>query len=110
MTTPLHLANHPTHVVLDLGCTRSIGPSTAIERFKKHAWYDGITIEFRPCDKSFVFANSKTETCKETCKESCTIHFPTLPPCSTKVDVLETIDVSVLFSLSLSGERLGYDC
>ena len=29
VTTPLNLANHPTHVVLDLGCTRSIGSRAA---------------------------------------------------------------------------------
>ena len=37
--TPLNLVSHPTHVVLDLGCIRSIGPRAAIEGFKKHAWY-----------------------------------------------------------------------
>ena len=37
MATPLNLANHPTCVVLDLGCARWIGSRTAIERFKKHA-------------------------------------------------------------------------
>ena len=37
VATLLNLANHPTHVVLDLGCTRSIGSIAAIERFKKHA-------------------------------------------------------------------------
>ena len=31
--------------------------------------------------------------------ESCIIHFPTAPPCSTKVNVLETGDVPILFSL-----------
>ena len=31
--------NHPTHVVLGLGSTRSIGSRTAVERFSKHAWY-----------------------------------------------------------------------
>ena len=96
LATPLNLANHPTHVVLDLGCTRSIGSRSAIERFKKHAWYYRITTEFCRCNKSFVFANSETETCIE----SCIIHFPTTPPCSTKVDVLETGDVPILFSLS----------
>ena len=35
--TLLNLVNHPTHVILDLGCTRSIGSRAAIERFKKHA-------------------------------------------------------------------------
>ena len=28
------------------------------------------------------------------------IHFPTIPPCSAKVDVLETGGVPILFSLS----------
>ena len=44
---------------------------------------------------SFVFANSETETFWE----SCLIAFPTTPPCSTRVDVLETGDVPILFSL-----------
>ena len=92
----LNLAYHPTHVVLDLGCTRSIGSRAAIERLKKHAWYYGIATEFGRCNVSFVFANSETETCME----SCIIHFPTTPPCSTKVDVLETGDVPILFSPS----------
>ena len=42
VASPLNLANHPTHVFLDLGCTRSIGSTSAIERFKKHACYYGI--------------------------------------------------------------------
>ena len=96
VATPLNLANHPTHVVLDLGCTRSIGSRTEIEIFKKHAWYYGITTEFFRCNKSFVFAHSETETCME----SCIIHFPTTPPCSTEVDVLDKGDVPILFSLS----------
>ena len=96
MATPLNLANHPTYVVLDPGCTRSIGSRAAIERFKKHTWYHGITTEFCRCNTSSVFANSKTETRKE----SCIIHFPTIPPCSTKVDELETGDVPILFSPS----------
>ena len=73
-----------------------IGSRTAIERLKKHAWYYGTTTEFCRCDNSFVFANSETETCKD----SCITHFPTIPPCSTKVDVLETGDVPILCSLS----------
>ena len=96
VATPLNLANHPTHVVLDLGCTRSIGSRSASERVKKHAWFHGITTEFCRCNKSFVFATSETETCME----SCIILFPTTPPCSTKVEVLDTGDVPILFSLS----------
>ena len=70
-----------SNVVLDHGCTRSIGSRTAIEIFEKHAWYCGITTEFCSSNKSFVSSNFETETCKE----SSIIHFTTTPPCSTKV-------------------------
>ena len=92
---PLTLANHPTYVVLDLGCTRSIGSRTAIGRFQMHALYYGISTEACPCDKSSVFAHFETGTCLE----SCIIHLPTTPPCSTRVDVLETGNAPILFSL-----------
>ena len=72
----LNLAYHPTHVVLDVGCTRSIESRAAIERYQKHSWYYGITRELCRCNKSFVFANSGTESCLEIC----IIHFPTTPP------------------------------
>ena len=101
---PLNLTNQPTHVVLDLGCTRSIGSRATIKRFQKHTWYYGITTEFCRCHMSFVLANSATETCLE----SCIIHFPTTLPCSTRVDVLETGDVPFLFSLPQMKE-FGYD-
>ena len=96
VATPSNLANHPTHAVLDLGCTRSIGSRSAIERYKKHEWYHGMTTEFCCCSESFVFANSETEICME----SCIVHFPATPPCSAKVDVRETGDVPILFSFS----------
>ena len=90
------LLNLPRRTLfLDLGCTRSDGSRTAIRRFREYAWYCGITTEFRYCNKSFVFANSETKTCFE----SCIIQFPTTPPCSTRVDVLETGDVRIFFSL-----------
>ena len=40
-------------------------------------------------------ANSETETCWE----SCVIHYPTTPPCSTRVGVLETGNVPILLFL-----------
>ena len=58
----LSLANHPTHVVLDLGCTLSIGSRANIRRFQKHVLHCAITTKFCPCTKSFVFANFETET------------------------------------------------
>ena len=60
---PLNLVNHPTHVVVDLGCTRSIGSRAALSRFQKHALHYGITTQLCPCNKSFVLANSEMETC-----------------------------------------------
>ena len=93
-SVPLNLANHPTHVVLDLCCSRSIGSRSATRRFQKHVLYYGITTEFCPCNKSFVFADSETGTSLE----RCIIHFPTTPPCSTRVDLLETGNMPILFS------------
>ena len=94
-SVPLDLAHHPTHVVLNLGCTRSVGSRKAIRRFQKHALYFGSTTDIFPCNMSFVFAKSETETGRE----SCIIHLPTKPLCSIRVDVLETGDVPILFSL-----------
>ena len=42
-----------------------------------------------------MFANSEMETCWE----CFFIRFPTTPPCSTRVDLLETGEVPILFSL-----------
>ena len=74
------------------------------KRLQKHALYYGITTEFCRCKNPVVFANFATETCWE----SCIIHFPTTPPRSTRVDVLETGYVPTLF-LSSSDETFGYD-
>ena len=41
-----------------------------------------------------MLANSETESCLE----SNMIHFPTTPPCSTRVDVIETGNFPILFS------------
>ena len=56
----LNLAHQ--HVVLDLGCTRSIGPRAAISRIQMYALYHGIATEFCPCTH-----NAETETCWESC-------------------------------------------
>ena len=46
---------------------------------------------FALATRPVVFANSETETCWE----SCIFHFPTTPPCSSKVDFLETGNVPI---------------
>ena len=66
-SVPLDLAHHPTHVVLELGCTRSTRSRKAIRWFQKYALYYGITTQFCFFNKSFVFANSETETCRGSC-------------------------------------------
>ena len=70
-------------------------PVSGLQRFQKNSWFYGRATEFCHSNSSFVFANSETQTCSE----SCIIHFPTTPPCSTMVDVLETGIVPILFSL-----------
>ena len=92
---PLNLSNHPTHVVLVWAAHDQLDQERQSEDSRKHAMHYGITTEFCLCNKSFVFVNSEMETCWE----SCIIHFPTKPPCSTRVDVLETGNVPILFSV-----------
>ena len=46
------------------------------------------------CNRSFVFAKSE----RETCWESCIFHAPTTTPHYSRVYVLETGDVPILFS------------
>ena len=62
-SVPVILANHPTHVVLDLGCTWLIESRAAIKRFQKHALHYDTTTEFCACNESLVFADSVTDTC-----------------------------------------------
>ena len=66
----------------------------AIRKFQQYAMYQGITTKCCPCNKTFVFANSEVGTCFEIC----IVNFPTTPPCSTRVVVIETGDVPILFS------------
>ena len=43
-----NLINHPTHVVVDLGCTLSIGSRAAIRRFQKYALHYALPQSFVP--------------------------------------------------------------
>ena len=63
-------------------------------RFQKHTLHYDIITELCACNKSFVLTNCTMENYWE----SCTIHFPTKPPWSTSIDVLET-NVRIWFSL-----------
>ena len=45
-----------------LGCTRSIGSRSAIERFQKHSWYFGVTTEFCRCLESYIIYSLSNNT------------------------------------------------
>ena len=108
LSVPLNLANHPTHVVLDLGCTRSIGSRAAMQKVSETRvvlWHYGTV--FGPCNESFMFSNSVTEHVGKVVLFTFRQHVHCLP-----VDVLETGDVPILFPLSRiknSGTTIGLD-
>ena len=83
------------YVVLDLGCTKSMGSRRAVQAFEWQAWYHGITVSWKPCYTEMSFANSATEIL-EWCVD---ITFPTTPPVTTTVDVHESGDIPILMSL-----------
>ena len=84
LKSPNEEGNRPTHVFLALAAHGRLDHRLQ-PKDSRSAMYKGMTTEFCHCNESFVFANSELETCMGSF-----IHFPTTPPCSTKVDVLET--------------------
>ena len=88
----MNLAHHPTHVVMDLGCTRLDRDQQQKISENMH----GIMTLQRNSAAKQIFRVCQF---RETCKEGCIVHFPTTPTCSTTVDLLETGDVRILFSL-----------
>jgi len=61
------LADNPTSVILDLGCTRAMGSRQAIERFMKAAAKHHLGCEILPSQVTFSFANSETTQVTEKC-------------------------------------------
>jgi hypothetical protein len=90
------LADNPTSVILDLGCTRAMGSRQAIEKFMKAAAKHHLQCEILPSQVTFSFANSETTQVKEKCR----VWFPTTPPCSTDFDIIEQGKIPMLMSLS----------
>ena len=64
----------------------------------RHSGFKG-TFQFVPCCTHFSFANSHASKCYE----RLVINFPTTPPCSTEVDILEEGSVPILISLQQIG-------
>ena len=88
---------HATYVILDSGCTRSMGSRQRVMAFVKACKAQGFKgwFTFVPCDTKFSFANSQASRCTE----RLIIHYPTNPSCSTEVDILEEGSVPILISI-----------
>ena len=89
------LQQNPLCVILDLGCTRSMGSRRAVEAFEHAAWFHGITCEWKRCWTRMSFANSESAWL-EWCVE---VTFPTEPPISTTIDVHDQGNIPILMSL-----------
>ena len=77
----IDLAQHPTYVILDLGCTKSMG-----SRYADYAIVHSSS--------KFSFAKSETTTVHQALK----VWFPTQPPMFTLVDIVEQGRIHILFS------------
>ena len=91
----IELRSNPTYVIMDFGCTRSMGSLRAVNAFIWTAWYSGITHEWKRCNTKMSFANSQTETLNW----CVVVTWPTTPPVSTTIDVHESGDIPILMSL-----------
>ena len=85
-------AEHPTHVILDNGCTKSMGSwyAKAIEPYPHRMKY-----EYIPCNTRFTFANGQTSKVDWTLR----LFFNTSPPMVTNIDILEQGQVPILLSI-----------
>ena len=54
----IDLAQNPTYVILDLGCTKSMGSRYAVTNFMKAAHAHGLDFEIVPSLSKFSFDNS----------------------------------------------------
>ena len=65
MQNNIDVRKNPTYVVMDLGCTKSMGSRPAIMEFMKVGRKNGLTFEFKPCHTLYAFANSQQSYCHE---------------------------------------------
>ena len=75
----IDFARNPTYVILDLGCTKSMGSRYAVNKFMRAAHVHGLDYEIEPSTSKFSFANSETTTVHQARK----VWFPTKPPMIT---------------------------
>ena len=91
----IDVRKNPLYVILDLGCTKSMGSRPAVNAFRSACADYGICTEILPTHSYSSFANSNTTRVWEKCR----VWFPTKPPCSTEIDICEEGNVPILMSL-----------
>ena len=91
----IDLAQNPTYVILDLGCTNSMGSRYAVNSFMKAAHVHGLDYEIIPSTSRFAFAKSETTSVHQALNICC----PTKPPMFTIVGIVEQGSVPMFFSL-----------
>ena len=85
----------PSFVILELGCTKSIGSLYAMNKFMKAAHVYGLAYELVHSTSTCSCANSETTPIYQAIKS----WFPTTPPMFTVVDIVEQGRVPILFLL-----------
>jgi len=101
---PVNIKMQPTYVIMDLGCTRSMGSLMAVEAFEWAAYEYGIHCTWERCNTVMSFADSRTEVLNW----CVVVHFPTTPPVTTTIDVHESGNIPILLSFPQM-IRLGFD-
>ncbi len=87
------VSQEPTHVILDLGCTKAIGSRKAIDRLVKAIKGTHLQVEWLPSSSTFHFANSQAAKCTQKLR----VHFG--GGIWTDFEVLEQGSVPLLMSL-----------
>ena len=88
MAPILNQADHPTHVILDNGCTKSTGSWCAVEKFKKEIETHPrrMTYDFIPCNTRFTLASGQQSKVDWTLR----LYFNTQPFEQGQVPILIT--------------------
>ena len=91
----VRMNQNPSYVIIDIGCTKSMGSKPAILAFIKATSEYGFKFKWRRTHTVMTFADSKTVTlywCVE-------VTFPTQPPVKTIIDCHDEGHIPILMSL-----------
>ena len=97
------LAQNPTYVILDSGCTRAMGSRFAIDRLvracKQHKNSDQIWFSTEAANSKFSFANGEQSTVKERLIIHIKNSYSSTGWITARVDILDKGRVPILFSV-----------